>query len=228
MVFGWFKRFTKKSDSLDSLDSLTQMTHSNELTHSTHSLDKREDINLQKDALELGLAAGYAGRSLKSIENTLERLESIVISKDWANQEIIPLIKSIDANEQRRFTSLVSIINSIGKVAEKSPSGLRKELLNISEQLEEHGNLTKRMVRLINVVKEVGEINYTDLANKMDMTEDGLRSLVSLVCRKTNELQRFRRGDKTWVKYASNTAELSELTHSLDSESDNYRNFERS
>lgn len=218
MVFEWFRRIFKKSDSLD---SLTQITHSDELTHSTHSLTNKEDINLQKDALELGLAAGYAGRSLKAIETSLERLESIIISKDWANQELIPLIRSIDANEQRRFESLVSIINSIGKVAEKSPAGLRQELLTISNQLEEHGNLTKRMVRLINVVKESGEISYTDLSNKLDMTEDGLRSLVSIVCRKTNELQRFKKDEKTWVKYVPNLGESSESTHSLASENGN-------
>ena len=212
MVFNWFKRLFQKSDSLD---SLTRITHSNELTHSTHSLANKEDITLQKDALELGLAAGYAGRSLKVIETSLERLESIVISKDWANQELLPLIRSIDINEQRRFESLVSIINSIGKVAERSPTNLRQELLTISKQLEEHGNLTKRMVRLISAVKETGEISYTDLANKLNMTEDGLRSLVSIVCRKTNELQRLKKDEKTWVKYTSSPSESSESTHSL-------------
>ena len=220
MVFGWVKRLFQKSD------SLTHPTHSPELTHSpdsltqeTHSLTQfpgDKNINLQKDALELGLAAGYAGRSLKSIETSLERLESLIITKDWASQELLPLIKSIDQNEQKRFETIVSILNSIDKVAQKSPINIKHDLMEIGSQLESHGNLTNRMIRLINAIKEAKEIDYTTLAEKLNLSEDGLRSLVSVVCRKTNEIQKFRKGEEIWLKYVSQ----GELTHSLTKENE--------
>ena len=62
-----------------------------------------EYIRIQKDALELGLAAGYAGRSLHNIESTLERMESLMVTKDWMTGKLDEITNSHESNEQKRF-----------------------------------------------------------------------------------------------------------------------------
>ncbi|MFQ6120579.1 MAG: hypothetical protein ACE5KE_11945, partial [Methanosarcinales archaeon] len=40
-------------------------------------------LEVQKDSLQLGIAAGYTGRSLKGIESSLNRIEAQMPTKDW-------------------------------------------------------------------------------------------------------------------------------------------------
>ncbi|MBI2547011.1 MAG: hypothetical protein HYW23_01035 [Candidatus Aenigmarchaeota archaeon] len=96
MVFDWLKRLIQNQSINQSDESINQSI---------------SDIRLQKDSLELGMAAGYAGHSLKSLESAMERLESSVITKQWAEAYLLPFLKSIDDNEQRRFETLLSLLN---------------------------------------------------------------------------------------------------------------------
>lgn len=216
MVFDWFKQLFKKkslnqSEITQSIESLNQSQPSN-----------TDDIRLQKDALELGLAAGYAGRSLRSIESSLERMESAVVTKDWLTEKFANIIESHESNEQKRFEIIISILNSLHNITEKAPFEIKPELRLITQHIETQGKLAPRMVKLIQTVKEAGEVSYKDLAPRLGISEDCLRGLVSIILRKSNEIEKFEKDRRGWLRYVSSSQKIGEsLTHSLEAPSQN-------
>jgi hypothetical protein len=183
---------------------INQSLNQSEINQSP-AIEPEKDIRLQKDALELGLAAGYAGRSLHSIESSLERLESVVATKDWLSERFNDLMAAHETNEQKRFETIVSILSSLYKITEKAPLEIKPELKQITRTIEAQtkGNLTPRMMRLIQAVKQEGEISYRDLAPKLFISEDCLRGLVSIVLRKSNDIEKFEKEGKGWLRQVS-------------------------
>ena len=204
--------------------SLNQSNHS--LTHSiTQSIESinhsptKEEIAPDKTALELGLAAGVAGQTIRFIESSLQRIESLMTTKDWMELKLSEFAKAHEEAEEKRFQTLVSLINSLHHVAEKSPEPIKEEILSISTKLEKQSNLTPRMQRFIQAIKEVGEISYADLAKKLGMSEDGIRGLASIVLRKTNVVEKVHHDKKVWLKYTGHpdvTESLERINQSLD------------
>jgi hypothetical protein len=178
-------------------------------------------VELQRESLQLGIAAGYTGKTLREIESSLSRIETFMVSKDWMTSKLDSMAATHESNEQHRFETLVSIINSLHEVARSSPPPIQTRIIEITKRLEEHGKITPRMQQLIDLVKELKEISYTDLAIQLGLrTEDGLRGLLSLVCRHYPNIQRFEKepGRRKWVKYVENTSES--LNQSLENQSE--------
>ena len=69
MVFEWMKRLFKKDTSLD-----------RQTNRQTDVLIPEE---IEKDSLQLGFAAGYTGRSIHDIHKSLERIETMMPSREW-------------------------------------------------------------------------------------------------------------------------------------------------
>ena len=198
MVFDWLKRLIQKKSINQSHESINQ-------SQINQSID---DIRLQKDSLELGLAAGYAGHSLKSLESAMERLESSVITKQWAEVYLLPLLKAIDDNEQRRFETLLSVLNYLKGTSFKAPKdiqlALQKPIQEIEKEISKSPKLTPQTKKLFSILEEVGEIRYTDLYKRMGMeSEDGLRGFLSVVDQKTGVIERFEKegSRKKWVRF---------------------------
>lgn len=192
MVFDWLKRLIQNQSINQSDESINQSI---------------SDIRLQKDSLELGMAAGYAGHSLKSLESAMERLESSVITKQWAEAYLLPFLKSIDDNEQRRFETLLSLLNYLKGTSVKAPKNiqleLQKPIQDIETQIAQSPKLTPQTQKLFFILKEVGEISYSDLYKRMGMeSEDGLRGFLSVVDQKTGMIERFEKegNRKKWVR----------------------------
>ncbi len=61
--------------------------------------------------------------------------------------------------------------------------------------------LTPRMEEVLIAVKELGQVNYDDLAIRLNMNVDELRSLLSIMTRRTDKLERFRIGRRGWIRY---------------------------
>ena len=203
MVFDWFKRLIQKKLINQSDESINQSLINQSITQS----GVEADIRLQKDALELGLAAGYAGHSLKSIEGSLERLESMTLTKQWAEAYLLPLLKSIDDNEQKRFETLLSVLNHLRDASYKMPRdvqlALEKPIHEIEKEVSKSPKLTPQTQKLFSILKEVGEISYSDLYKRMGMeSEDGLRGFISVVNKKfPDKIDRFEKeGRKKWVR----------------------------
>ena len=163
---------------------------------------------LQKDSFQLGLAAGYTGKSIRSIEDSLSRIELGMVTKDWFNvnyednsPKIIEKLDKIDENTMKMAENIEKIIKSMEMTIFRAPEPLKAELYEQIQAIQSHLPPTRKQQILISVVKEVKEISYTDLAVKLNITEDGLRGLLSTTIRKANVLERFERNGKGWVRY---------------------------
>jgi len=179
-------------------------------------------IEIEKDSLQLGVAAGYAGRALKEIESSLNRIESNVITKDWftlqfkdRTPELIELIRNHDENTSKKFESIAVLLESLKKTVEKAPEPIRTEILAQVKTMEAQLPATKKMQKLISIVQEKGEINYTDLAFGLDISESALRGLLSNTMKRTDKIERFTKAGKGWVRFIG-TSDGS-LTDSADS-----------
>lgn len=163
---------------------------------------------IQKESLQLGLAAGYTGRSLKEIESSLARIESLMVTKDWfkANfddktPEIIDLLKSHHNSSETHFQAIERSLMSLHATAERAPPEIKTELIKQIEAIESNLPLTPRMQKLVYIVKDSNEISYDELASRLGITLDSLRGLLTLTTRRTNKIQRFEKENRGWVRF---------------------------
>jgi len=167
------------------------------------------------DAFELGLAAGYTGRSLREIERSLLRIESQMVTKDWFKTEfedktpqLLEILKVVrqalekhEAAMQKRFESIQSALEKLTGVAKRAPKPIRREILKEVQAIKRQVPLSQKMQRLLAIVKESGEISYDELGAKLGITTSALRGLLSNTLKRTNKLKRYTRERKGWVKY---------------------------
>lgn len=184
-------------------------------------------IELQKESIQLGLAAGYTGRALKEIESSLVRIESQSITKDWfiAQSEIqvqkvtrlldsiLNILKIHDDLTLKHFEMIERSILSLQGIAQKAPEPLRTELLNQINVIETQLPPTPKMEQLINIVKQVNEISYTDLSARLGISESALRGLLTLTIRRTGAVQRFEKLGRGWVKALSTIESITQASN---------------
>ncbi|MCX6820394.1 MAG: hypothetical protein NT016_00340 [Candidatus Aenigmarchaeota archaeon] len=170
---------------------------------------RQPTIELQKDSLELGMAAGYAGRSLKEIETSLNRIETFMASKEWFTNQFGPQLHAIydsihvhDENTIRKLEMIEFMIQSLEKTAKRAPEPLKTELLNQIETLESQIRTpTRKMQKLVEIVKSRGELSYSELAAGLEISESALRGLLSNTVRRTKNITRVSRDGKGFVRY---------------------------
>lgn len=166
-------------------------------------------VELQKDSLQLGIAAGYTGRSLRDIESSLSRIETNIVTKDWFSSqfedrtpELIALLNEHDQNEQKRFEALQSALDSLRGIAEKAPEPIKTDLFREITTIEAHLPLTPKMNELFEILKQAKEMSYDELAKRLNLKEiSGLRGLLANMTKRTNEIERFEKESKGWVRY---------------------------
>ncbi|MEM5879038.1 MAG: FeoC-like transcriptional regulator [Candidatus Aenigmatarchaeota archaeon] len=199
--------FRKKApiQAIQSLESINQ---------SLNQSEESSSIELQRESLQLGLAAGYAGRSLREIESSLVRIESQMVSKEWlvANfsdqKRVLEILESIrdilkvhDELTMKHFEMIETSLLSLQGIARKAPEPIRTQMLTQINLIESQLPLTPRMRQLEEIVKEAGEISYTDLANRLGITESALRGFLTQCIRRGVKVQRLEKGGKGWVKF---------------------------
>jgi len=178
---------------------------------------RQPTIELQKDSLELGMAAGYAGRSLKEIESSMYRIETLMASKEWFTTQFGSQLRAIydsirvhDENTARKLGMIEFLIQSLEKTAKRAPEPLKTELLEQIETLESQVRTpTRKMQKLVEIVKAHGEISYTELAAGLEISESALRGLLSNTVRRTSSVTRVSKGGKKLVKYVGQNAAAS-------------------
>ncbi len=158
---------------------------------STNFVDYNDDYssnspNVEKNSYELGLAAGYTGHSIKQIENSLNRIESQMVTKDWFLIQFNQLDRRIEDIERA-----LGIIKGAIPTLEK-----QKSVIKIAP-------LTPKMQELLEIIKEFKEISFADLALKMNMNISDLRSILSIMAKRTNEIERYRKNRNGMIKYVS-------------------------
>jgi hypothetical protein len=211
--FALLRRLLHRSKPIEALEKNIQAQQALKIT--PEALERALENRLAKSSEEefrehfqLGLAAGYTGRSIKEIESSLSRIESQMVTKDWflSNFEdktphLIELLRSHEEEEKKRFELLNNILASLQKSIEKTPQST--EVLSFTQvtQPPKQLPLTSKMEGLILTVKEFGEISYQDLALKLGISVSGLRGLLTNTLRRTNKIERFIRDGKGWVRY---------------------------
>ncbi len=168
-----------------------------------------ETIELQKESIKFGLAAGYFGRSIREIENTLSKLESDLPNKEWIIskldekfERLESILKDHDSRTSILLSQIYSMLMDIKGVAEKAPEPIKTQLLTRIEAAKTK-ILTPRMKDAINIIKDRKEISYEDLAREMGISVSALRGLLSLIVARYPYIERFTRNGKGWVKILS-------------------------
>ena len=177
-------------------------TESSHITEQSNISQNVSSLTIEKDSLQLGIAAGYTGRSIRDIETSLNRIEANMVTKDWFAIKLEEAMKEYENKHENRLFTLENALNSLLKFFESLP--LRSRVETTLKSVEAN-RLTNKMKDLINVVKNTGEISYFDLSTRLNISQDALRGLLSLVSRRTNEIERFERDNKGWVRYRSNS-----------------------
>ena len=127
-------------------------------------------------------------------------------SKDWLTIELSEYFHHHEENEQRRLETIITALNSLHSISLEAPEPIKAKLLDKINKTESSLGLSSRMKELIQVVQYYGEVNYFDLAQKMNLTESGLRSLLTMTIRRTSELEKFDRDNRKWLRYKSDGA----------------------
>jgi len=199
-------------DQSDSIASIAEQKPA--LTGNKMYLAQKSEPALDKDSFQIGVAAGYTGKSIKEIERSLARIEAQMITKDWFNVEfedltpsLIEMLKSVqktlenhDLSVQTRFEAIQATVEKIESVAKKSPEPLKEDILKEIKTIKSQISLSPKMEKLINIVKSAGEIDYENLAKRLEISVSALRGLLSNVLKRTNEIERFKKARKGWVR----------------------------
>jgi hypothetical protein len=238
-ILSWLLRRPKRAEAIESpLQALQSDTQALQSPTSTESVDEllkelkswRESkpIPIQsssstlqiapqitKESFQLGLASGYTGRSIRNIEDSLNRIELNMASKDWFKtefedttpklMEMIQAIRSLlqehDLNEMRRFQVIQESLEKMSNAAKEAPEPVKQQIFHEIESIRQQIPLSPKMKELISVVKQAGQLSYEDLAVKLGITVSGLRGLLATTLVRTAEIERFSVSGKGWVRY---------------------------
>ena len=170
---------------------------------------KREDIVLERDSIELGLAAGYLGKSIKTMEDVLRKIEDNMVTRDWFSyninegfRKLAALIARHDESVSLKLSLLESLLRDLKSSAEGLPQPFKSEFISKIESAEKALELTPRMKEIMHILQERKEISYSELAKILGISESALRGLLSLMSRRLegDKVERFIRNGKGWVR----------------------------
>lgn len=228
MIFNFIKRLFGKreaspthqdsprleSDSLDSSPTRVRL-ESDSPDSVTNS-----GIFLEKESVQLGLAAGYTSHLIQSIESSLNRIESLMVTKDWFEHKdkstqllgTLELIKTIleshDRKTEEKFDKLHNALLRLLVVAKKVPEPFKSELRSEIEKIEAQLPLSSRMNVILLTIKERGEISYKELTSLLGYkTVDSLRSYLSKMKRRGAAIETFTKNNEKWVRLKSRHTE---------------------
>jgi len=174
---------------------------------SAEEKQERTTFELQRDSLQLGLTAGLVGKTIKDIENTLYRIESQMVTKEWFTLqfrdllEVIQRLKEHEEKEQERFQILLEAITSLKRLSTSLPTDLRKNLMEQVEKIESTLPLTPRMKQILEIVKQKTEISYEELSKILGISLSGLRGVLTEMRKRTDEIECFIKDGHGWIKY---------------------------
>jgi len=206
MVFEWFKRLFKNNQALDSSGQASTQTN------------EQSSIEFDKESVQLGIAAGYTGRSIHDINSTLNRIETVMPSKDWLTMQLSDHFRNHEESEQRRFETLVNALSSLHSISLEVPEPIKTRLLDKINLAEQNLGLSDRMKELVQLVRYSGEASYKDLTQKMGLTDSGFRSLLSMTMKRTIELEKFERNNKSYLRYRSHEVQSIKQTNAENAE----------
>jgi DNA-binding transcriptional ArsR family regulator len=224
-------RFESERIDLNRAESMNQSIESPKSTIISSDKEEKPTISIDKESLKVGMAAGYISRSLISIEDGIERIEISMPSKEWITMNILPKIEQVqqaiynireilmdhERNEEKRFEVLLEAINKLKTIAPSLPEPIKTEILSTVASLKS-ATLTPKMQQILDILKERREISYQELAEKLGITTDGLRGILSRMVKVCDEIERFEKDGKGWIRIKSIRSDLNR-SESLDQSS---------
>jgi predicted transcriptional regulator len=213
---------------LNRSESMNQSIESPKSTIISSKKEEKPTISIDKESLKVGMAAGYISRSLISIEDGIERIEISMPSKEWITMNLVPKIEQVqqaiynireilmdhERNEEKRFEVLLEAINKLKTMAPSLPEPIKTEILSTVASLKS-ATLTPKMQQILDILKERREISYQELAEKLGITTDGLRGILSRMVKVCDEIERFEKDGKGWIRIKSIQSDLNR-SESLD------------
>lgn len=198
--------FKKKSDSkrFETIESDSKQKF-DEKTIYPEIGGETQQLSIDRDSVQLGIAAGYTGRSIKSMESALNRIESQMASKDW----LIIKLEEERKFYQQLFDNLFQKLDSLYQL--------------LSQRLEKSAyrdeRLSSKMAELILIVKETREISYENLAERLNIKISALRGLLSNTLKRNDMIERFSVSNRGWVRYVGgDSSDLNQQTHGFSGE----------
>lgn len=230
MAFEWLKRiFRKNHIDADAMHSDAASSYSDaEASHidaipspaieSTYSdvtaMQKDDKINLEKESLQLGLAAGITGRSIHDINRTLQRIEALMVTREWmsANDKSPEIIRILDAlrsildSHDRKtnaiFERILPSLDRISTLSDQVSEPIKSQLKAQITEIEEETPLRGKMTEAFAIIKESVEISYKDLTVKLGYKDvSSTRSLLTRMRDRTHEIESFDKPGGRWVRY---------------------------
>ncbi len=200
MVFNWLRHLFKRSKALESASNdLTSMQSdlSSLENQSLQSAPNTETgpIEIEKDSLHLGIAAGYTGRVLRDIEASLNRIETQMVTKDWMTIQV-------KDDLEKRLSTVQQTLSDMSNLASTLPSPEQSQLLEKIRSIESNLPLTPQMERISAILEETKEISYEELASKLGIQVSALRGLLSLMSKRTQKIVRTEKEGKGWLELA--------------------------
>ena len=216
---------------LNRSESMNQSIESPKSTIISSEKEEKPTISIDKESLKVGMAAGYISRSLISIEDGIERIENSIPSKEWITMNLVPKIEQVqqaiinireilmdhERNEEKRFEVLLEAINKLKTMAPSLPEPIKTEILSTAASLKSAA-LTPKMQQILDILKERREISYQELAERLGITTDGLRGILSRMVKVCDEIERFEKDGKGWIRIKSIQSDLNR-SESLDQSS---------
>ena len=175
---------------------------------------KKEDE--EQDKLSLGIKIGYMLNATKNIEESIFRIETNLVTKDWIKNEfseyykkliesirsVFESIKEYEKGIEERLLSIESTLNKIEEITKNIKDEAKEKILEEISEIRKNLPLTPRMKRILEIVKEKGEISYEELSGILGISVSALRGLLSEMCRRTTDVERFERDNKGWLRFA--------------------------
>ncbi|MHA1668750.1 MAG: hypothetical protein ACTSUR_08835 [Candidatus Heimdallarchaeaceae archaeon] len=165
-----------------------------------------------KEEFKVGVATGYFLRSLKEIENILNRMEATQVTKDWflANfedktPELMNTLRETNEKLEESFKRLEENVKRIESMLERlqaltsASSNARGDYERL-QALTSSEEFTEKEAKALEIIMERGEISYEDLAKELEVSLSYTRALLSKIARNRPDIVRFKRESKGWVK----------------------------
>ncbi|MEM5830538.1 MAG: hypothetical protein QXL82_03460 [Candidatus Aenigmatarchaeota archaeon] len=138
-----------------------------------------EEITLSRDFIY-----GYIIKTLKSIEESLKRIEANMITKDWASLNL-----SEKKDLENMFKKLEEKLDNVKLLTTASSASSR---LSKSTELIEKAN---------KIIAEKKEISYEELARELSISASYLRAIASLIEMSNPKIKRVIKDKKGFFIY---------------------------
>lgn len=161
----------------------------------------------EKESLRIGITAGFITKSIKNIEDLLNKIEtkalSVDIFKEILDQRVNKIIEEIkihELKEQRRTEKIIEFLDFLTTFSKNLPLSYRHKLEHQVEKVQKELKLTPQMEKIVEFVKSKGEASYDEISQAFNISSSYVRGIISLAISRGAPLERFIKENKGWVR----------------------------